>query len=109
MASRHFIAFGNFALLRDVHPHELVDARRQLVVRFPGKRLDIHDDAARSVRYPQRRIPHFAGFLTENGPEQPLFRRQFGLALRRHFADEDVARPHFRTDADDALSSKSRN
>src|SRR5207237_3667620 len=40
--------------------------------------------------------------FAEDGAEQPLFGRQFGLALGRDFADENVARLDLRADANDA-------
>src|SRR5213076_2590333 len=43
------------------------------------------------------------GLLTEDRSEEPLLGRQFGLALRRDLADEDVAGADLRPDVDDAL------
>ena len=53
-------------------------------------------------RADERRIADVAGLLAEDGAQQLLFRRQLRLALRRHLADEDVARLDVGADADDA-------
>ena len=50
----------------------------------------------------QRGVAHVGGLLAEDGAQQLLFRRHRALALRRHLADQDVARLHFGADIDDA-------
>src|SRR5439155_8552150 len=45
-------------------------------------------------------------FFTEDRAQQSLLGREFGFALWRNFADENVARFDFRTDANDAIWSK---
>ena len=47
-------------------------------------------------------VAHVAGLLAEDGAQQLLLRRQLGLALGRHLADQDVARLDRGADADDA-------
>ena len=68
--------------------------------------LHVHDDAVGAGRNGQRGVLHVRGLFTEDGAEQALFRREFGFGLRRDFADEDVARLHFRTDANDAVGAE---
>src|SRR5207245_1965593 len=58
---------------------------------------------ALAVRYPQRRVLHLARLLAEDRPQQLLLGRQFRLALRRDFADEDIPRVDFGPDADDPV------
>ena len=53
-------------------------------------------------RADERGVAHVAGLLAEDRAQQLLFRRQLRLALRRHLADQDVARLDGRADADDA-------
>src|SRR5262249_463933 len=67
-----------------------------------GEDLDVHDGAFDPRRAVERSVAHVAGFFAEDGAEKFLFRRQRGFALRRNFADENVARLHNRADADDA-------
>ena len=50
----------------------------------------------------QRRVADLAGLLTEDRAEQPLLRRELGLALGRDLAHEDVAGADLGADADDA-------
>ena len=50
----------------------------------------------------ERCVADVAGLLTEDGAEQLLFGSELGLALRRDFADEDVALLDGSADADDA-------
>ena len=57
---------------------------------LPG--IDTHVDytAALSAGNSQGVIAHIARFFAEDGPEQLLFRRLIGFALRRDFADQDL-------------------
>ena len=71
-----------------------------------GRNLDVHDDAVGAGRNLQRGVLHVGGLFAEDGAQQALFRREFGLALRRDLADEDVAGLHFRADADDAVGAE---
>ena len=103
VTARHFIADGNFSLLRDIDADQLVDARFQLVLVLPREHLDVHDHAAFAVRNAQRSVAHFSRLLAENGAEQPLLGREFRLALGRNFTDENIAALHFRADAHDAV------
>src|SRR6185312_12980358 len=103
VAASHLVAFGELALLRDTDAHKLIDARRQLHVRLAIEDLDIDHFAALAVRHPQRGVLHLARLLTEDRAQQLLFCGQFGLALWRDLADEDVTFAHFRADADHAV------
>ena len=67
-----------------------------------GEDLDADDDAFDAGRADQRGVAHVAGLLAEDRAQQLLFRRQLRLALRRHLADQDVARLDVGADADDA-------
>src|SRR5262249_59261171 len=53
-------------------------------------------------RADQRGVANVARLLAEDRAEQFLFRRQLRFALRRHLADQDVARLDRRADANDA-------
>jgi hypothetical protein len=65
--------------------------------------LHVHDDATDAGGHHEGGILHVCGLLAEDGAEQLLLRRQFGLGLRRDLADEDVARLDLGADADDAV------
>src|SRR5206468_2320735 len=66
------------------------------------ERLDVDDDAALPVRNLERRVADLTRLLLEDRADQLLLRRELGLALRRHLADEQVARADLGADADDA-------
>ena len=68
--------------------------------------LHVHHDAVGARWNGQRGVFHVGRFFTEDRAEQSLFRREFRLALRRDFADENVARLHFRADANDAVRTE---
>src|SRR5207244_6023492 len=89
-------------LLRHVDPDELVHARRQVVACVARERLHVDDLAALAVRDLERRVAYLARLLLEDRADQLLLRRQLGLALRRHLADEQVTGADLGTDADDA-------
>ena len=97
-----FVADGDLALLRDVDPHQLVDAGRQFVRVVTAEHLDVDDFARLAVGHLERGVADLAGLLTEDRSQQPLFRGQFGLALGRDLADEDVTGTGFGADTDDA-------
>ena len=50
----------------------------------------------------KRGVAHVGGLFAEDGAQQLFFRRHRGFALRRHLADQNVARLHFGADIDDA-------
>ena len=102
VAAGELVADRDLALLGDVHPDQLVDARRQLVAVFTGEHLDVDDLAALAVRHLQDGVADLAGLLAEDGPQQALLGRQLGLALRGDLADQHVAGADLGTDADDA-------
>ena len=102
VAAGELVALGDLALLRDVDADELVDARRQVVAGVARERLDVDHLAALAVRDLERRVADLARLLLEDRADQLLLGRQLGLALRRHLADEQVARADLGADADDA-------
>ncbi len=54
----------------------------------------------------ERGVLHVGGLLAEDGAQQALFGGQFGLALGRDLADQDVAGLDFGADADDAVGAE---
>ncbi len=96
VAAGHFVPFGNLSLLGNVDPHQLVDARRQLVAFVPAENLHVNDCAALAVRHFQRSVPHLPGFLAEDCPQKPFFCSEFSFAFRRDFSNQDVACADFR-------------
>src|SRR5579875_2360354 len=50
----------------------------------------------------QRGILDLAGLFTKDGTQEFLFRRQFGFALRRDLANENVLRADLGSNVDDA-------
>ena len=95
------VAVGDLALVRDVDPDELVDARRQLVALVLVEHLDADDGPGLAVRHLQGGVADLAGLLAEDGAQQPLLRGQLGLALGRDLADEEVAVADLGADPDD--------
>ena len=82
----------------------LLDRQRPRVLLDAVAREHAHVDhgAVHARRHAQRRVLHVGGLLAEDRPQQLLFRRQLGLALRRDLADQDVAGAHFGADERDA-------
>ena len=64
--------------------------------------LAIDDRAFDARRAVQRSVLHVAGLFAEDRAEQLFFRSELRFALRRHLADQNVARLHGGADADDA-------
>ena len=62
---------------------EVEDPARLVLVLIARELFDIDDLALFAVRNAQRNVACLFGFLAEDGDDQPLFRRQFRLALRR--------------------------
>src|ERR671936_661086 len=100
VAPRELVALGDLALLGHEHADEVVDARRQVVAVLAAEGLDVDDDAALAVRHLERGVADLARLLLEDRADQLLLGGQLGLALRRHLADEQVARADLGTDAD---------
>jgi hypothetical protein len=106
VASGHFVAGPDLALLRYADAHELVDARRQFVARVTREDFDLYDFAALTVWDTQRGIFNFTRFLTKDGAQQFLLGGQFGFALGRNLADQDILGTNFGPDVDDAALVK---
>src|SRR5207247_4839625 len=102
VAAGELVALRDLALLGDVDPDELVHARRQVVARIARERLDPDDLPALAVRDLERRVADLARLLLEDRADQLLLGGQLGLALRRHLADEEVARADLGSDPDDS-------
>jgi hypothetical protein len=73
-----------------------------LVHAAAAEHAHVHDRARHARRQPERGVAHVGRLLAEDGAEQLLLRRHRALALRRHLADQDVARVHLGADVDDA-------
>ena len=74
----------------------------QLVAVLAAEHADADDLAGLAVRHLQRGVADLAGLLAEDRAQQPLFRGQLGLALRRDLADQHVAGHDIGADAHDA-------
>src|SRR5262249_58416804 len=72
------------------------------VARVARERLDVDHLAALAVRDLEGRVADLARLLLEDRADQLLLGRELRLALRRHLADEQVARTDFGADAYDA-------
>ena len=81
---------------------------RILQFRISLRRDDLHshDNAVRSRRNRQRSIADIGGLFTENRPQEALFRRKLGLALRRHLADENIARLDLGANANNTVGAE---
>ena len=64
--------------------------------------LDVDHGAFDARRAVKRSVANVAGLFAEDGAQQFFFRRQRRFALGRDFADQDIARPDGRADANDA-------
>src|SRR6266699_4137816 len=102
MASCHLVACSNLTLLRYADAHQLIDPGRQFITRITCEDFDFDNFTTLSMRYAQRGIFHLTCLLTEDGTQQFLFSRQFRLTLRSDLTNQDILRPHFSTDIDDA-------
>ena len=65
--------------------------------------LRVDDDSFDAGRHFQRVVFHVLAGPAEDRVQQLFFRRQFAPRLRRHLADQDVARHDERADPDDAV------
>src|ERR1700692_1231912 len=64
--------------------------------------LDVDDGAFDTWRAVERSVANVSGFFAEDGAQQLFFRGQCGFALRRNFADQNVAGLDDCADANDA-------
>ena len=96
------VADADLALLADVHPNQLVDAGRKLVVVVAAEDLDVDDLAGLAVRHLERRVANLACLLAEDGAKETFFGCELGFALGRDLAHEHIAGVDFGADADDA-------
>src|SRR5256885_2115997 len=103
VASGHLVADADLALLSDGDPDHLVDARKELVVVLAAEDRHVDDLAVLARREPERGVLHLTPLFAEDRAEEPLFRRQLGLALRRDLAHENVLRADLRADVDDPV------
>src|SRR6266446_7697954 len=72
--------------------------RREFFSRdFAARRdLYVHHDSVSARGNRKRSVFDVRGFLAKNRAEQTFFRRQFSLALRSDFTDQDITRLHLR-------------
>src|SRR3989344_707280 len=103
VATGELVSDGNGAQLRDFYMHTRDDAAFQLVAVLAREYLDADNAAAFPSFHPKRCVFHVLRLFTEDGVEEALFRGQLRLAFRGHFSDQDIARTHFRADADDSF------
>ena len=68
-----------------------------LLVFLLGRNFDVHHLAIDTGRHLERGVLDISSFLTKDSTEQTFFRCQLGLALRRDFADQNIARFHLGT------------
>ena len=66
------------------------------------KHPHFHDRAGGAGRQFQGGIAHIRGFFAENSAQKFFFRRHRAFAFGRNFANQNIARVHFRTDIDNA-------
>ena len=106
MAARHLVADRDLSLLSNIYAHEFVYARIEFVLVLSCEDLDVNDDTCATVWNAEGCVADFSCLLTEDCAEQSLFRCEFGFALWRDLADEDVACNDFTTDFDDTVFIK---
>jgi hypothetical protein len=69
---------------------------------FAGEDLNVNDGAGDAGRHAQRGVLNVRRLLAKDRAQQLLFWRQLGFALRRHLANQHVARFNFGADIDNA-------
>ena len=72
-------------------------------VHAAAEALGVDDDALFAGRHFQRIVLHVFAGAAEDRVQQFFFRRQLALALGGDLADENIARPDARADADHAI------
>ena len=82
------------------------DFRAVLVRLFLGRNLYIHHDPVSAGGHFQGRVLHVRCLFAEDGAEQTLFRRQFGLGLGCDFADENIPRLDLGADANHTVQAE---
>ena len=108
LQTREEAAFQNgafvVAILGETFDFRAFDRNRALILfhAAAGEHAHFDDRAGNAGRQTQRRIAHVGGLFTENGAQQFFFRRHRAFALRRHLADQNVARIDFGADVNDA-------
>src|SRR5207248_11775020 len=92
-----FVLFKTFDL-------EVLALLSTVIPRHPaaGEHVRIDDGAFDSRRNAQRGVPHLAGLFAENRTQQLFFGTELGFSFWCDLADQDISRPNFGTDADDA-------
>ena len=80
-----------------------IDERARILLdTVAGEHADVDHRSVHARGHAERGVLHVGGLLAEDRPQQLLLRRELGLTLRSHLADEDVARAHLGTDEGDA-------
>ena len=69
---------------------------------FAAEHLHVDDLAGLTVGNLQARVTDLACLFTEDRAQEALFGSEFSLALRRHLAHQNVARPNLGANPDDA-------
>src|SRR4029450_7530863 len=81
MPPGELVTIFDLALLSHIHPDQLVDPGRELVICIAIKDPYANHRARLAVRHLERGVADLARLLTEDRSQQPLLRSQFGLAL----------------------------
>ncbi len=68
---------------------------------FAGENTHVHDRALDPGRHPERRVPHVAGLLAEDRPQELLLGRELRLALGGDLSHQDIPRLDFGADPND--------
>ncbi len=101
------IIFQDALLIGQVLAHALelrfldCQGARILLDAVAGEHAHVDHRAVHAGRHTQRGVFDVGRLLAEDRPQQLLFRRQLGLALRRDLAHQDVAGAHFGADEGD--------
>ena len=94
--------------IRSISPSSIDLARRSFSTPLREKIFTSTTVPSMPGRRLERGVADVAGLLAEDGAEQLLFGSELRLALRRDFADEDVALLDGGADADDAATRRDR-
>src|SRR3989338_8973997 len=98
-----FVADGNFSQFGDFNMDLFDYPRLQLVSHISGKNFDSDDPSLLAVVKSQGSVFNVSGSLAENRTQKSFFRSQLHFPFGRNFPDQDIVRPHFGADSDDAV------
>src|SRR5690606_30698156 len=103
MAAGELVTHRNVSKLCHLDVDLLQNTRVEFVALFAREDLDRDDSSALASFHALRSILDVACLLTEERPQEALFRSKLALALGSNLSYENVSGPDFCADADNAV------